>query len=126
MREFWKTVVVPSLTPGSYNDSEAQRVVLDVVVPSLTPGSYNFARLTSPCASVVVPSLTPGSYNMLSHKVLNNIVVVPSLTPGSYNRPRCKPCATGLTAQFTCKKMEFLRNNLAIFFIFSKNASKWQ
>ena len=91
-----------------------------VVVPSLTPGSYNHCAQTRLQPDVVVPSLTPGSYNQQAILSAHWQVVVPSLTPGSYNRPRCKPCTTGLTALFTRKKMDFFSENWAIFFIFFK------
>ena len=56
-----------------------------VVVPSLTPGSYNLYGIGQSKNIVVVPSLTPGSYNALLGTVRARNVVVPSLTPGSYN-----------------------------------------
>ena len=57
------SVVVPSLTPGSYNENVVDPFGKRVVVPSLTPGSYNDTSLRSVGVQVVVPSLTPGSYN---------------------------------------------------------------
>ena len=60
----FRAVVVPSLTPGSYNGKEVIEVDVLVVVPSLTPGSYNKALKASSMLNVVVPSLTPGSYNV--------------------------------------------------------------
>ncbi len=58
-------VVVPVLTPDSYNPACLMKHggASVVVVPVLTPDSYNKAKYHSCLWSVVVPVLTPDSYN---------------------------------------------------------------